>query len=108
MTCTKPRLLLLACLTVSALQAQASSEQAWAASDRQMNDRCLAASQLKGTRVLGSPAMFDDSVGYSALLLEGRYRPAHMKNRSGRELCLFHRSTGRAVVTEWDGAVKAR
>ena len=108
MTFTKPRLLLLACLSLSTLQTHASSEEAWAQSDRQMVDRCLAASQLKGTRVLGSPALFDDSVGYSALLLEGRYRPAHMNNRSGRELCLFQRSTGRAVVTEWDGSVKAR
>lgn len=45
---------------------------------------------------------YDDSVGYSALLLEGRYPQPQMRNKRGRELCLFQRSSGRASVSEAD------
>ena len=41
-------------------------------------------------------------MGYTALLLQGRYPQKHMKNRLGRELCLFERKSGTAHVTEAD------
>ena len=58
--------------------------------------------QLKGSKALGKPALFSDDVGYTALLLQGRYPQKHMKNRLGRELCLFERKSGTAHVTEAD------
>lgn len=83
-------------------QAMASSEQAWSDFDKAVIDSCVKASQLKGTKPAGTAAMFDDSVGYTALLLKGNYPQAHMKNKVGAELCLYQRQSKTAVVTEWD------
>lgn len=88
--------------------AQASSDDAWAAHDQQVIDTCVAASQLKDSQPVGRPAEFDDSVGYSALLLQGHYPQAHMKNRMGRELCLFDKKQQRAQVSEWDSIISVR
>ncbi|WAH57790.1 hypothetical protein LZ023_33325 [Pseudomonas silvicola] len=88
--------------------AGASSEAAWAEHDQQVLQACAAASQLKDTQAVGRPAEFDDSVGYSALLLQGRYPQAHMKNRTGRELCLFDKKTRSAHVSEWDSIISVR
>lgn len=81
--------------------AQASSDQAWDQHYRQMNQHCIAASGLKDVKALGKPAEFDDRVGYSALLLEGRYPQKHMNNRKGTELCLYDKQRKAAFVTEW-------
>ncbi len=81
--------------------AHASSDQAWAAHDKQLLRACSAASQLKDVRALGKSAEFDDRSGYSALLLQGRYPQKHMNNRKGTELCLYDRRQKSAYVTEW-------
>ena len=57
---------------------------------------------IEAHKTLGKPALFRDDVGYTALLLQGRYPQKHMKNRLGRELCLFERKSGTAHVTEAD------
>ncbi|WP_249677241.1 hypothetical protein [Pseudomonas abieticivorans] len=103
-------ILLLLGLTALSANALASSEAAWAAYDKSVLASCLKASQLKGTQAIGSPAQFDDQVGYTALLLQGRYPQPHMKNQSGLELCLYNKQTKRAAVTEWDSvkSLKAR
>lgn len=95
------RLLLPAMLVTTSL-AQASSDEAWQKSRQVMKQACINASTLSKVRVLGDAIAYDDSVGYSALLLEGRYPQAQMKNKRGRELCLFQRSSGRASVSEAD------
>lgn len=82
--------------------AHAATPQAWAAHDKTLLAKCLQASQLNNPRAAGSPALFDDSVGYTALLLKGTYPQKFMNNRSGTELCLFHRATQKAVISEWD------
>ena len=41
-------------------------------------------------------------MGYTALLLQGRYPQKHMKNGLGRELCLFERKSGTAHVKQAD------
>ncbi|WP_422422831.1 hypothetical protein [Pseudomonas sp. GZD-222] len=92
--------ILLGCAAFTTL-AQASSDQAWKEHYKQMNEHCIAASTLKNVKVLGKPAEFDDRVGYSALLLEGRYPQKHMNNRKGTELCLYERQRKTAFVTEW-------
>ncbi|MCW2269776.1 hypothetical protein D3C77_92490 [compost metagenome] len=91
---------LLGCALLSTA-AQASSDQAWSDHNTQMSQRCIAASGLKDAKAVGKPAEFDDRVGYSALLLEGRYPQKHMNNRKGSELCLFNKQDKTAFVTEW-------
>lgn len=81
---------------------QASSDGAWQAQDKLQRQTCLAQSQLQNKKVLGSPVLFDDSVGYTALMIGGRYPQKHMQGQEGRELCLFQRKTGKAVISEAD------
>ncbi|QGF28064.1 hypothetical protein EE896_15045 [Pantoea eucalypti] len=89
-------------LLLSSTLVHASSEDAWKKSREVMVQACVNASHLSKVRVLGEPIEYDDNTGYSALLLEGRYPQQHMKNKRGRELCLFQRSSGRASVSEAD------
>lgn len=93
---------LLSVMLLASPLAQASSEAAWQQSNKEMQGACLKASQLVKVKAVGKPIDFDDSVGYSALLLEGRYPQKHMNNQRGRELCLFQRSSGKAMVSEAD------
>lgn len=97
----KAQILTLASTLLLAVTAHASSDDAWAEHDQQLLHACSAASQLKDVRALGKSAEFDDSTGYSALLLQGRYPQKHMNNRKGTELCLYDRRHKRASVTEW-------
>lgn len=94
------RILVLASLVVGS--AQASSDAAWQAQDQQQREACLALSHLQNKKVLGSPVLFDDSVGYTALMIGGTYAQKHMKGKPGRELCLFERKTGKAALSEAD------
>ena len=93
---------LLPALLLSSTLAQASSEEAWQKSRQVMVQACINASHLSKVKVLGDPIEYDDNIGYSALLLEGRYPQPQMKNKRGRELCLFQRSSGRASISEAD------
>ena len=93
---------LLSVALLSSAAAQASSAEAWQQSHQVMTQACINASHLSKVRVLGEPIEYDDSTGYSALLLEGRYPQRHMNNKRGRELCLFQRSSGRASISEAD------
>jgi len=36
------------------------------------------------------------------VLIQGRYPQAHMKNQPGAELCLYHKQSRKAFVTQWD------
>lgn len=98
----KASLLLFIGLTAVASQATASTGQAWSDLDKALIDSCVKASQLKDVKPAGTAALFDDSVGYSALLLKGHYPQPHMKNKAGTELCLYQRQSKKATVTEWD------
>lgn len=82
--------------------AHASSEAAWQKNSSSSQQACLKASGLKSVKIIGKPIQYDDSVGYGALLLEGRYPQKHMKNQVGRELCLYQRQSGKASVSEAD------
>ncbi|MBD9413787.1 hypothetical protein IB234_04345 [Pseudomonas sp. PDM16] len=95
-------------LLIVAGQAQASSEQAWQAQERDMRERCLAASQLQQARIAGEPVLFDDQLGISALVISGRYPQPHMQGQRGRELCLYQRSSGTAHIAEADRLIKGR
>ncbi len=95
---------LLSCVlfALSAPLVHASDAAAWQQNEMQRQRACLLASTLAQTKIVGKPVLFDDSTGFDALLLEGRYPQKQMKNRIGRELCLYHRASGRAVVSEAD------
>jgi len=86
---------------------QAATSQAWAAHDKTLLAKCLQASQLDNAHAAGSPALFDDSIGYTALLLKGTYPQKFMNKRSGTELCLYQRATQKAVTSEWDEVTTA-
>ncbi|MDH0748406.1 hypothetical protein N5D61_18960 [Pseudomonas sp. GD03842] len=94
--------LALIALATIAGPASASSTEAWNAFDKKLVDSCVAASTLKNARPAGAAAMFDDSVGYNALLIKGQYKQAFMKNKTGTELCLYDRKHQKALITEWD------
>jgi hypothetical protein len=98
----KTTTLFLLALGAFAGQASASSDEAWKAFDKALVDSCVAASSLKNAKPAGTSAMFDDSVGYSALLIKGQYKQAFMKNKTGTELCLYDRKNKKALITEWD------
>lgn len=100
-----PRLLATGCLAATATlgsPAGASSPDAWTSFKAEVVAACQAASQLKSPKAAGALVSYDDTVGWTALVLKGRYPQAHMKNRSGRELCLFDRKTRQAHVVEAD------
>jgi hypothetical protein len=44
--------------------------------------------------------LFDDAVGYDALVVSGTYPQPHMKNQPGKMLCLFNKKTRKASVSE--------
>jgi hypothetical protein len=97
---------LLGCgLALLGVGAAASTPQAWSAHDREVVDACVGASSVSHAHPAGARVDFDDSVGYSALLIVGRYPQPHMKKQAGRELRLFDRRTRRAVMAEADSLI---
>jgi len=78
----------------------ASSEQAWKKHDQAIKSACIKASQLKNAKVASNVMLFDDRVGYSAVLIQGQYPQAHMKNKTGQELCLWNKTSKKAYLTE--------
>ena len=82
--------------------ALASSPAAWTAHDKEVAASCVKSSGLKNAKAMGRPMAYDDSTGMTALVIAGRYPQPHMKNRSGRVLCLFDRKKRESVVTEAD------
>jgi hypothetical protein len=85
--------------------APASTPQSWSAYDQEVIRACVAASALQEARPAGERVDFDDRVGYSALLLSGRYPQPHMNHQPGRELCLFDKRTRTAAVTDADALI---
>ncbi|MDT3252249.1 hypothetical protein QZQ97_15100 [Serratia sp. root2] len=97
------RIIIVFAAVIIAFNAAASSEAAWAKGDKALQAACLKASGLKAAKAAGAIIHYDDSVGYSALLISGRYPQPFMKNKPGKELCLYRRATQKAVVQEADG-----
>ena len=78
----------------------ASSQQAWSKHDQNVKMACVKASQFKNAKPVSNVMLFDDRVGYSALLIQGQYPQAHMKNKTGQELCLWNKTTKKAYLSE--------
>ena len=85
---------------VLAAPALASTPAAWEQGMAQATRACLKASNLKGAASIGAPILFSDSAGKTALLVTGRWRPAHMKNARATLLCLYDRRTRTAETQE--------
>ncbi|WP_413507241.1 hypothetical protein [Serratia proteamaculans] len=99
------RALIVFTVAITAFNAAASSEAAWASGDKALQAACLKASALKGAKAAGNIIHYGDDVGYSALLLSGRYPQAFMHNQPGKELCLYQRATKKAVTQDADELV---
>ena len=85
---------------LATMPALASSSDAWAEHEKAVNDACVAASGLTDARPLSQIAMFDDSIGYDALLITGGYPQEHMKGQTAMMICLFNKADGKASVSE--------
>lgn len=92
-----------------AAPAAASSAEAWAEHEKQVTAACLAASGLKDAKAHTGIMLFDDSVGFDALIVEGEGAGDHPKgdDSGGHDgqhhamvLCLFDKKTGKASVAE--------
>lgn len=83
-----------------ATPAFASSDAAWKQGMAQATSACQNASGLKAAAIAGQPILFGDDTGKTALLVTGRWRPAHMKNARATMLCLYDRRTRKAETQE--------
>lgn len=80
--------------------AYASSDEAWKKHDQDIKAACIKASQLKNAKPASNVMLFDDRVGYSALLIQGKYAQTYMKNQTGQELCIWNKATKKAYLSE--------
>ena len=88
-----------ALLAVSAGAATASTPQAWAQLDRQVNRACLTAAGLRQAKVIADKASFSDRVPVELRIVEGYNRG----NVIDVKLCAYDRRTKRATTTEGVG-----
>lgn len=83
-----------------AAPALAASTAAWEKGMSQATRACQKASNLKNAAIVGQPILFSDDSGKTALLVTGRWRPAHMRNARATMLCLYDRRTRKAEAQE--------
>jgi len=93
--------LIAAGLTLTGATATASTTKEWQAATAQAQAACGKASGLRDVKVVGEPAIFDDTSPLTAVLVRGTYPQAHMKGQAGTMLCLYDRKTRRARAVEW-------
>ena len=96
----------LVCLLLGSAPAWASTAEAWQAHHPQVRGASPKTPGMRHVSAGGAVLPKDHEVGYSALLLQGRYPQPHMQGRQGRELCLYRRATGKASVSEADALLK--
>jgi hypothetical protein len=61
---------------------------------------CRKASDLKNAATLGTPVLFSDATGKTAVLVTGIWRPAHMKGARATMLCLYDRASRTTEIQE--------
>jgi|HubBroStandDraft_1064217.scaffolds.fasta_scaffold02351_3 hypothetical protein len=86
--------------------ARASTPEAWAAHTQEVIAACVAASGLRKAHAAGDLVEFDDSVGFTAVLIAGRYPQPHMHDAAARVLCLFDKRSRRALVSGADAILR--
>ena len=79
--------------------AQASTPQAWASLDRQVDRACLAASELTQAKVMTDKASFSDQVPIELRIVEGYNRQSVIDVK----LCAYDRRTRRAAIVDGAG-----
>lgn len=98
------RLSMLGMSTLLAMPVLASSDKAWADHDRKLTQKCISASGLINTVVSSKPILFEDTVGYTAVIVRGHLKPVagvQPKATSSQEkLCLYQRKTGQVHIAE--------
>jgi hypothetical protein len=95
-------------LALGAPTARTSTPEAWSAHAQEVVSACTAASGLNRAHAAGELIEFNDSVGYTAVLIAGHYPQAHMHGASGRVLCLFDKRTRQANISVADGILHRR
>ena len=85
---------------LAAVPALASSDAAMEQGMAQASRACLKVSGLRGAAIAGAPILFSDDTGKTALLVTGRWRPAHMHNARATMLCLYDRRARKAESQE--------
>ncbi len=88
--------------------AECATADAWAAFEKEVVSACVAASNLRNAKPGGKLIDFDDRVGFTAVVIDGRFSQPHMKNQRGRVLCLFDKRTRTAFVSDADPIVSKR
>ncbi|PQP08848.1 hypothetical protein C5615_35775 [Burkholderia cepacia] len=83
----------------------ASPPQTWAGFYEEMKVVCVKVSGLKNPKPIGDIVGFDDRTGYSVLLMQGQYPQKHMRDKIGRELCLYSRRDKIAYASEADALI---
>lgn len=88
----------------------ASSNEAWADHDRKITQKCITSSGLMNAVASSKPILFDDNVGYSAMIVRGHLKPiagsAPKATATQEKLCLFERKTGKVSVMEVSAATR--
>lgn len=85
-----------------AVPAIASSPDAWAEHEAAVTQACATATGFKNAKAHTKLIMFDDSVGYDAIIITGEWPNEHMMGATGEMLCLYNKSTQTAVVSEFE------
>ena len=88
-----------ALVLAGASAASASTPQAWAQLERQVNRACLLAAGLSRARIIADKASFPDRVPVELRIVEGYNRG----NVVDVKLCAYDRRTRRATTTEGVG-----
>lgn len=91
---------------IAVAPAQSATPDAWSEHQREVVAACILASNLRNPKVGGDFVDFDDRVGYTAVIIDGRYPQAHMKNKRGRVLCLFDKRNRTAFVSPADSLAR--
>jgi hypothetical protein len=88
--------------------AHGTTPDAWAAHEREVVSACAAASNLRDAKPGGSLVVFDDRVGFTAVVIDGRYPQPQTNNKRGRVLCLFDKRTRTPFVSDADSMLRER
>lgn len=93
------------CLAAAGLAAPvlASSPAAWERGQAEAARACKRAADLNQPEIAAAPVVFSDTAGKTALLVRGRWKPAHMQGRGATMLCLYDRARRIAEAQEAPG-----
>ena len=94
--------LALSALLFAAAPTSASPPKQWEAAQAQARMACVKASEFRNAKLIGTPALFDDTAPLTAMVIRGTYPQAHMKGQIGTVLCLYDRKTRDARTVEWN------